>query len=112
MQFLLDVNRSNLMTLHAASESRADSYIGDPDIKNEYCKMTNHPAEAHFFFVNATIVKLPTFWKHQAAFWFRRAEIPFELHGITSDTTKYHHVFASIDQKAAQYLMDIIAKPP
>ena len=36
----------------------------------------------------------------------------FALHGVTSDTTKFYHVFASIDQNAAQHLMDIIAKPP
>ena len=49
---------------------------------------------------------------HQAACWFRQAEIQFALHGVTSDTTKFYHVFASIDQNAAQHLMDIIAKPP
>ena len=73
--------------------------------------MTNQPAEAHFS-VNATAVKLPPFWTHQAAFWFRQAEIQFALHGITSDTTEFYHVFASIDQNAAQHLADIIAKPP
>jgi len=64
--------------------------------------MTNQPAEAHFS-VNATAVKLPPFWTHQAAFWFRQAEIQFALDGITSDTTKFYHVFASIDQKAPHH---------
>ena len=73
--------------------------------------MTNQPAEAHFS-VNATPVILPTFWTHQAALWFRQAEMQFALYGITSDTTKFYHVFASIDQNAAQHLTDIIAKPP
>ena len=36
MQLLLNVNGSNLMTLHVVSESRADAYIGDPDVKNEF----------------------------------------------------------------------------
>ena len=100
------------MTSYVVSESRADSYIGDRDGKqSDNCKITKHPAEADFS-VNATTVKLPAFWTHQAACWFRQAEIQFALHGITSDTTKFYHVFASIDQNAAQHLMDIIAKPP
>ena len=36
MQLWLDVNYSNLMTLHVVSESRADSYTGDLDVKNEF----------------------------------------------------------------------------
>ena len=104
MQLLFDVNCSNLMTLHVVNESRTDSYIGDPDVKNELL------TEAHFS-VNATTAKLPNFWTHQAAFWLRRADIQFALDGITSETNKFYHVFASIDQKAAQHLMDIIAKP-
>ena len=75
MQLWLDVNCSNLMTLHVVSESRADSYIGDSDVKNEFfdnCKMTNQPVEANFS-VNATTMKLPTFLTHQAALRFRQA---------------------------------------
>ena len=53
-------------------------------------KMTNQPAKGNFS-VKATTVKLPTFWTHQAAFWFRQAEIRFALNGIT----KFYHVFAS-----------------
>ena len=40
--------------------------------------MTNQSAEANFS-VNATTRKLPTFWTHQVAFWFRQAEIQFAL---------------------------------
>ncbi len=36
MQLFLDGNCSHLMTLPVVSESRADSYIGDPDVKNEF----------------------------------------------------------------------------
>ena len=35
MQLSLDVNRSNLMTLHVVSESLADSYTGEHDVKNQ-----------------------------------------------------------------------------
>ena len=40
MQLLLDVNGYNLMTLHVVGESRADSSIGDPDVKNECLTIT------------------------------------------------------------------------
>ena len=77
--------------------------------------MTNQTAEAHFS-VNATTVKLPTFWTRRAAFWFRRAEIRFALHGITGDATEFYHVFRlhrpECDTSTPRHLMDIIAKPP
>jgi len=63
MQLKLDVNCSNLMTLHGVSESRAVSYIGDPDVERRIfgnCKMTNQPAEARFS-VNAATAKTSDF---------------------------------------------------
>ena len=48
--------------------------------------MTNQPAEVHFS-VNATTVKLPTFWTHQAAFWFRQAET-YNSHFMESPATR------------------------
>ncbi len=48
--------------------------------------MTNQPAEVHFS-VNATTVKLPTFWTYQTAFWFRQAET-YNSHFMESPATR------------------------
>ena len=98
MQLLLDVNCSNLMTSNSeVSESRADSYIGDPDVGNEVSTIAkrriNLPKRIFFLAVNAATVKLP--------------EIQFALHGITSSST----VSPPSTTNAAQHLTDIIAKP-
>ena len=96
------------MTLYVVSESRAESYIGDPDVKNEF--LINAKCS-----VNPSTVKLPTFFHASSRLLVSTSgnnKRQFALHGVTSDTTKFYHVFASIDQNAAQHLMDIIAKPP
>ena len=49
---------------------------------------------------SAVTVKLPTFWPAQPTIWFAQAEAQFALRDITSDSTKYYHVLAALDQNS------------
>lgn len=60
---------------------------------------------------NAVSLKLPSFWSSQPTLWFSQAESQFQLRGITTDATKYHHIVGTLDQHAARKAADILAKP-
>ena len=60
----------------------------------------------------AVAIKLPPFWPSQPSIWFAQAEAQFALRGITSDSTKYYHVLAALDQDTAVRLSDVIQRPP
>ena len=62
--------------------------------------------------VSTVAVKLPTFWPAQLATWFIQAEAQFALRGITTDSTKYYHVIAALDQDTALRITDVIQNPP
>ena len=61
---------------------------------------------------NAITVKLPPFWPAQPAIWFIQAEAQFQIRGIVSDDTKYHHVVSALDQETASRLIDVLTTPP
>ncbi|KAG0426739.1 hypothetical protein HPB47_026165, partial [Ixodes persulcatus] len=56
-------------------------------------------------------IKLPTFWAKNATVWFAQVEAQFQLHHITSQTTKYLHVVSSLTAELADELEDILAAP-
>ena len=61
---------------------------------------------------SAVTVKLPTFWPAQPTIWFAQAEAQFALRGISSDSTKYYHVLAALDQDTAVRISDVILNVP
>lgn len=61
---------------------------------------------------SAVTVKLPVFWPAQPAIWFSQAEAQFALRGISSDSTKYYHVLAALDQDTALRISDVILNTP
>lgn len=62
--------------------------------------------------INATAVKLPSFWIREPDIWFVQAESQFALRGITSDETKYHHLVSSLDNVSASRMRNILKNPP
>ena len=46
-------------------------------------------------------VKLPPFSESNPALWFGKAESQFILRRITDDTTKFHHIYSLLSEKAA-----------
>ena len=61
---------------------------------------------------SAVTVKLPTFWPAQLTIWFVQAEAQFTLHGISSNSTKYYHVLAALDQDTAVRISEVILNVP
>lgn len=57
-------------------------------------------------------VKIPPFWPEEPALWFAQIEGQFMITGITSDTTRFYHVIAHLDQQYASEVKDIITSPP
>ena len=57
-------------------------------------------------------IKLPTFNETNPELWFSRAESQFLVKGITSDTTKFHHLYALMTDKAANEIEALLLDPP
>lgn len=60
---------------------------------------------------SAVSIKLPEFWTHLPKLWFQKAEAQFALRGITSETTRYHHVLCVIPEQAALKVSNLIETP-
>lgn len=57
-------------------------------------------------------VKPKPFWKRNPTLWFMQIEAQFELAGITTDSTKFNHVLASVESDILNTVSDIITQPP
>ena len=57
----------------------------------------------------AVYSRLPPFWPANAKAWFLQAEAQFTLRGITQDVTKHVHVIASLDERTAAKVADLLA---
>ena len=62
--------------------------------------------------VRSVTIKLPPFSESNPELWFAKAESQFKLKGITSDTTKFHHLYALMTDKAANEIEAILLNPP
>ena len=54
--------------------------------------------------VRQVSIKLPAFNESNPELWFSRAETQFLVKVITSDTTKFHHLYALLTDKAANQI--------
>ena len=64
--------------------------------------------------VNATAVKLPTFWQGNPEVWFRQVESVFTTRNpaITTQQTKFEYVIQALDNSTADRVQNIILTPP
>ena len=62
--------------------------------------------------VRQVSIKLPPFSESNPELWFSRAESQFTAKGITSDTTKFHHLYALMTDKAANEIEALLLNPP
>ncbi|CAB0038181.1 unnamed protein product [Trichogramma brassicae] len=56
--------------------------------------------------------RLPAFWRTRPELWFFQIESQFQVHNVTSDSTRYHLVVAALDVEAIVEVLDIIRRPP
>ena len=62
--------------------------------------------------VRTVSIKLPPFSESNPELWFSKAESQFKVKGITSDTTRFHHLYALMTDKAANEIEAILLDPP
>ena len=64
--------------------------------------------------VNATAVKLPSFWQGNPEVWFRQVESVFSTRNpaITVQQTKFEYVIQALDNNTADRVQEIIMNPP
>ena len=62
--------------------------------------------------VRQVSIKLPPFSESNPELWFARAESQFKTKGITSDSTKFHHLYALMTDKAANEIEALLLDPP
>ena len=82
---------------------------GDPTLAAGTVNQADSTLSSHLY---AVALKLPVFWPDSCESWFINAESQFHLKNITSNTTKFHHVVASLPQKEIDNVVDIIRNPP
>ena len=82
---------------------------GDPTLAAGTINQADSTLSSHLY---AVALKLPVFWPDSCESWFINAESQFHLKNITSNTTKFHHVVASLPQKEIDNVVDIIRNPP
>lgn len=57
-------------------------------------------------------VKAPPFWRANPDIWFRQMESQFVLANVTTETTKFHHVVASLQPEELSIVADLLKKEP
>ena len=64
--------------------------------------------------MNATAIKLPSFWQGNPKVWFRQVESVFTTRNpaITTQETKFEYVIQALDNSTAERVQNIILDPP
>ena len=77
---------------------------GDPALSVDAENQSSH--------LYVVALKLPVFWPDSCESWFINAESQFHLKNITTSSTKFHHVVASLPKKEIDNIVNIIRNPP
>ncbi|KAH9367382.1 hypothetical protein HPB48_010177 [Haemaphysalis longicornis] len=56
-------------------------------------------------------LRLPTFVRKNPHVWFAQVEAVFDLHRVTSETTRYRHLLCNLPPEVADEVADIIGAP-
>ena len=62
--------------------------------------------------VHAVSLKLPTYWPNDPIVWFAQVEAQFLTRNITSQSTQFAYVIASLPPEIAQEIRDLLIYPP
>ncbi|KFD54740.1 LOW QUALITY PROTEIN: hypothetical protein M513_04440 [Trichuris suis] len=62
--------------------------------------------------VDAVAVKIPPFWTHSPALWFKRVEAQFQVARITADETKFSYIVGGMEAPILEQCFDIVDNPP
>lgn len=57
-------------------------------------------------------LKFPPFWSNRPDLWFLQVETQFRIKGITSSSTKYDHLVASLPSDTMEIVADALLNPP
>ncbi|KAH7941157.1 hypothetical protein HPB49_010489 [Dermacentor silvarum] len=68
-------------------------------------------ATSHIWAVAALQPRLPTFWRENLQVWFAQVEAIFDLHLITSETSRFRHLHCNPSLEVAEELAEVIAAP-
>ena len=61
--------------------------------------------------VNATAVKLPSFWSGNPEVWFTQVESCFAIRKVTVQKTQFDHVIQALDNSTADRVQAVILNP-
>ena len=62
--------------------------------------------------VHRVAVKMPPFWRERPTLWFAQLEAQFTLAAISEEKTKFAYVVASLEERYANEVEEIIQNPP
>ncbi|XP_064476898.1 uncharacterized protein LOC135390876 [Ornithodoros turicata] len=57
-------------------------------------------------------IRLPPFIRSRPDLWFQQAESQFALGGITTQSTRYHHILSVLSEDVLLEVSDVISSPP
>ncbi|KAH9377809.1 hypothetical protein HPB48_020413 [Haemaphysalis longicornis] len=56
-------------------------------------------------------LRLPTFVRKNPHVWFAQVEAVFDLHRVTSETTRFRHLLCNLPPEVADEVADVIGAP-
>ncbi|CAB0032547.1 unnamed protein product [Trichogramma brassicae] len=56
--------------------------------------------------------RLPAFWRSDSDLWFLQVEAQFNIHQVTSDSTRFNMILTVLDPETISEVSDIIRAPP